>query len=95
LTRRIAILAGLAIFSGVGLTNASAQTDKPNILVIFGDDIGQANLSRYTHGLVGYMTPNIDRVGEEGMTFTDYYAETVAQQAGRRSLPASRRCELA
>ena len=53
-----------------------AQTaKKPNILVIFGDDIGQANVSRYTHGVVGYMTPNIDRIGAEGMTFTDYYAE--------------------
>ncbi len=52
-----------------------AQTKKPNILVIFGDDIGQTNISRYTHGLVGYKTPNIDRVGAEGMTFTDYYAE--------------------
>jgi arylsulfatase A-like enzyme len=52
-----------------------AQTKKPNVLVIFGDDIGQTNISRYTHGLVGYKTPNIDRVGAEGMTFTDYYAE--------------------
>ena len=50
---------------------ASAQEKKPNILVIFGDDIGQTNISRYTHGLVGYQTPNIDRVGAEGMTFTD------------------------
>ena len=61
-----------------------AQSNKPNILVIFGDDIGQANLSRYTHGVVGYMTPNIDRVGEEGMTFTDYYAENSCT-AGRSS----------
>jgi len=48
---------------------------KPNILVIFGDDIGQSNLSAYTHGLVGYHTPNIDRIAKEGMMFTDYYAE--------------------
>ncbi|RVL72760.1 arylsulfatase [Sinorhizobium meliloti] len=48
---------------------------KPNILVIFGDDIGQANLSAYTFGLMGYQTPNIDRVAKEGMMFTDYYAE--------------------
>jgi arylsulfatase A-like enzyme len=61
-----------------------AQTEKPNILVIFGDDIGQANISRYTHGVVGYMTPNIDRVGAEGMTFTDYYAENSCT-AGRSS----------
>ncbi|MFY9802192.1 MAG: arylsulfatase [Candidatus Acidiferrales bacterium] len=61
----------------------SAQ-QKPNILVIFGDDIGQANISRYTHGVVGYMTPNIDRIGAEGMTFTDYYAENSCT-AGRSS----------
>ncbi len=54
---------------------AMAQAKKPNILVIFGDDIGQTNISRYSHGVVGYKTPNIDRVGAEGMTFTDYYAE--------------------
>jgi arylsulfatase A-like enzyme len=43
--------------------------------VIFGDDIGVANVSAYTHGLVGYRTPNIDRIAREGMMFTDYYAE--------------------
>src|SRR5580704_12607935 len=58
--------------------------DKPNILVIFGDDIGQANISRYTHGLVGYTTPNIDSIGEQGFTFTDYYAENSCT-AGRSS----------
>ncbi len=73
---------------------AGAQ-QKPNILVIFGDDIGQANISRYTHGVVGYMTPNIDSIGEEGMTFTDYYAENSCT-AGRSSLlPGNRRCAAA
>jgi len=48
---------------------------KPNILVIFGDDIGQTNLSTYSFGLMGYRTPNIDRIANEGMKFTDYYAE--------------------
>jgi arylsulfatase A-like enzyme len=48
---------------------------KPNILVIWGDDVGQSNISAYTMGLVGYRTPNIDRVANEGMLFTDYYAE--------------------
>jgi arylsulfatase len=55
---------------------AAAQNgDKPNILVIWGDDIGQSNISAYTMGLVGYRTPNIDRVAQEGMIFTDYYGE--------------------
>ena len=48
---------------------------KPNILVIWGDDIGQANLSCYTKGVMGYRTPNIDRIANEGMIFTDYYGE--------------------
>src|SRR5262245_52970601 len=52
-----------------------AKSDKPNILVIWGDDIGQSNLSCYTKGLMGYRTPNIDRIAHEGMIFTDYYAE--------------------
>ncbi len=77
----LVLLAGLA---AVFCVPAEAQAKKPNILVIFGDDIGQANISRYTHGLVGYMTPNIDRVGAEGMTFTDYYAENSCT-AGRSS----------
>src|SRR5512136_1194717 len=55
--------------------SAQAQAKRPNILVIFGDDIGQANISAFTKGLMGYRTPNIDRLAEAGMTFTDYYAE--------------------
>ena len=54
---------------------AQATPEKPNILVIFGDDIGQTNLSIYSNGLMGYRTPNIDRIGDEGGAFTDYYAE--------------------
>ena len=50
-------------------------TKKPNILIMWGDDIGQSNLSCYTRGLMGYQTPNIDRIANEGMLFTDYYAE--------------------
>jgi arylsulfatase A-like enzyme len=50
-------------------------SDKPNVLIIWGDDIGQSNLSCYSNGLMGYRTPNIDRVAAEGVLFTDYYAE--------------------
>ena len=57
---------------------------KPNILVIFGDDIGQSNISAYTMGLMGYHTPNIDRIAKEGMILTDYYAEQSCT-AGRSS----------
>ncbi|RKQ91216.1 arylsulfatase [Solirubrobacter pauli] len=51
------------------------MADKPNILIIWGDDIGISNLSCYTHGLMGYRTPNIDRLAEEGVRFTDAYGE--------------------
>ncbi len=57
---------------------------KPNILVMWGDDIGQSNLSCFTKGMMGYRTPNIDRVANEGMVFTDYYAEQSCT-AGRAS----------
>jgi arylsulfatase len=50
-------------------------TARPNILVIWGDDIGITNLSCYSDGLMGYRTPNIDRIAEEGARFTDYYGE--------------------
>lgn len=52
-----------------------ADEKKPNILVIWGDDIGQSNLSCYSDGMMGYRTPNIDRIAEEGIRFTDYYGE--------------------
>ena len=58
--------------------------DKPNILVIWGDDIGITNLSCYSDGLMGYRTPNIDRVAKEGMRFTDSYGEQSCT-AGRSS----------
>lgn len=64
---------------------ASAQKNKkPNILVIWGDDIGQSNISAYTMGMMGYQTPNIDRIAKEGMIFTDYYGEQSCT-AGRSS----------
>jgi arylsulfatase len=65
----------VVIFTMYNVTTAFAQTKKPNILVLWGDDIGQSNISAYTMGLVGYQTPNIDRIAKEGMIFTDYYSE--------------------
>jgi arylsulfatase len=63
---------------------AHASTDKPNILVIWGDDVGQSNISAYTRGMMGYKTPNIDRIANEGILFTDYYGEQSCT-AGRSS----------
>ena len=77
------ILASLILSAGV-IATAHAQTEKPNILVIWGDDIGQSNISAYTFGLMGYQTPNIDRIADEGMMFTDYYGEQSCT-AGRSS----------
>jgi len=63
---------------------ATPSGRKQNILVIFGDDIGQSDISAYTFGLMGYRTPNIDRIAKEGLMFTDYYAEQSCT-AGRSS----------
>ncbi len=57
------------------VSSVYAATDKPNILLIMSDDVGITNLSTYSRGLVGYQTPNIDRIANEGMLFTDYYGE--------------------
>lgn len=53
----------------------AATKKKPNILVIFSDDVGQTNVSLYSRGMMGYRTPNIDRIGKEGAILTDYYGE--------------------
>jgi arylsulfatase len=74
--RLIFILFALAAF--VAMTwavNPAAAAQKPNIVIIWGDDIGQSNISAYTKGMMGYKTPNIDSIAKEGMIFTDYYAE--------------------
>ena len=65
-------------------TGIVAQTKQPNILVIWGDDVGQSNISAYTRGMMGYRTPNIDRIAREGLLFTDYYGEQSCT-AGRSS----------
>jgi len=66
------------------LATTALAADKPNILVVWGDDVGQSNISAYTMGLMGYRTPNIDRIAREGMIFTDYYGEQSCT-AGRSS----------
>jgi arylsulfatase len=76
--RRALCVCVLGFGLGFGLSlslPAFAQSKKPNILVIWGDDIGQSNLSVFTKGMMGYRTPNIDRIASEGMLFTDYYGE--------------------
>jgi arylsulfatase len=57
------------------VTNTQAQEKKPNILVIWGDDIGTWNIGHNNRGMMGYQTPNIDRIAKEGVAFTDYYGQ--------------------
>ncbi|CAM5480150.1 N-acetylgalactosamine-6-O-sulfatase [Afipia felis] len=67
-----ALLASVALAPEVG---QAQQPQRPNIIVIFGDDIGVWNVSAYSHGDMGYRTPNIDRIGKEGAMFTTQYAQ--------------------
>jgi arylsulfatase A-like enzyme len=65
----------LAAAACLGMTQSAVGAEKPNILVIFGDDIGVHNISAYNHGIQGFRTPNIDRIAKEGALFTDAYGE--------------------
>ncbi|EMI45885.1 arylsulfatase [Rhodopirellula sp. SWK7] len=78
------MVAALIACSLAPLSTQAEESKRPNIVIIWGDDIGRANISQYTHGLMGYQTPNIDRVAREGVMFTDYYAEQSCT-AGRAS----------
>src|ERR1700761_5416649 len=104
--RRNVLLRGTALVAATVATDAFAQAQqtpgapaaapaasgrKPNILVIFGDDIGQTNISAYSFGVLGYKTPNIDRIAREGMMFTDYYAENSCT-AGRSTFITGQAC---
>lgn len=71
--------------------SATTENSKPNILVIFGDDVGQTNISAYSFGVVGYKTPNIDSIAKAGIMFTDYYAENSCT-AGRSTFITGQTC---
>src|SRR5260370_40692568 len=74
----VRLMALAILLTGVRVANAQQKADKstlPNILVIMGDDIGFWNISTYNQGLMGYRTPNIDSIANDGMKFTDAYAE--------------------
>src|SRR5215467_3445040 len=84
LDRRSLLLGGTTLTAAAALNastmpeNAQAQAPsgrKPNILMIMADDIGWFNISAYNHGVMGYRTPNIDRIAKEGAMFTDWYGE--------------------
>ncbi|HTO61531.1 MAG TPA: arylsulfatase [Bradyrhizobium sp.] len=73
----LATLVALVALAGASAAQAQqpAAARKPNILVIWGDDIGQFNISAYNLGMMGYKTPNIDRIAKEGALFTDWYGQ--------------------
>src|SRR5271168_2270377 len=72
----LGLTAGLVLALGVITpTLAQAPAKKPNILIIWGDDIGYWNVSAYNQGMMGYRTPNIDRIAKEGGLFTDWYGQ--------------------
>ncbi len=83
----LALALGLALLCPA----AYAQQKKPNILVIFGDDIGYWNTSAYNRGMMGYRTPNIDRIAKEGAIFTDHYAQQSCT-AGRAAFITGQSC---
>ncbi len=84
--KRITVLLCSALFLALNATGSAAVgAAKPNILVIWGDDIGYWNISAYNQGMMGYKTPNIDRIAKEGALFTDWYGEQSCT-AGRSAL---------
>src|SRR5688572_29964673 len=105
LTRRNMLLAGASAFATASVLSAARTTPAqaqqrtpaapsakpPNILVIFGDDVGYWNISAYNRGMMGYRTPNIDRIAKEGAIFTDHYAQQSCT-AGRAAFITGQSC---
>jgi arylsulfatase len=98
LTRRNLLLAGTTFAAAAALQSVSERrpalaqtTGKPNILVIFADDIGYWNISAYNRGMMGYRTPNIDRIAKEGAIFTDLYGQQSCT-AGRAAFLTGQSC---
>jgi arylsulfatase len=81
---RFSLALACGVLAAAPAVAQSATGARPNILVVWGDDIGQSNISAYTRGMVGYQTPNIDRIANDGVIFTDYYGEQSCT-AGRAS----------
>src|SRR4051812_15441709 len=83
ITKALFLLTTISV-AAITSAPAVAQQQRPNIVIIWGDDIGQSNVSAYSRGMMGYQTPNIDRLANEGVMFTDHYAEQSCT-AGRAS----------
>jgi arylsulfatase len=90
-TTAIAAMAVVVLPRGLVRSALAAEGDHPNILVIFGDDIGYWNVSAYNRGMMGYRTPNIDSIAKEGAIFTDLYAQQSCT-AGRAAFITGQSC---
>jgi arylsulfatase A-like enzyme len=84
ITKALFLLTTISVAAMTSAPVVAQQQQRPNIVIIWGDDIGQSNVSAYSRGMMGYQTPNIDRLASEGVMFTDYYAEQSCT-AGRAS----------
>ena len=92
LNRRELLKVGTSLVAATTLAKtATAAGGAPNILVIFGDDIGYWDISAYNRGMMGYRTPNIDRIAKEGAIFTDLYAQQSCT-AGRAAFITGQSC---
>ena len=87
---KMAIVLAAIVVGLVFITGLTFAADKPNILIIWGDDIGIFNISAYNQGMMGYKTPNIDRIAKEGALFTDWYGQQSCTAGAPHSSPASR-----
>jgi arylsulfatase len=84
ITKALFLLTTISVAAITSAPVVAQQQQRPNIVIIWGDDIGQSNVSAYSRGMMGYQTPNIDRLASEGVMFTDHYAEQSCT-AGRAS----------
>src|SRR5262245_24527685 len=84
ITEALLLFTTISVAAITAVPARAQQSQRPNIVIIWGDDIGQSNVSAYSRGMMGYQTPNIDRLANEGVMFTDYYAEQSCT-AGRAS----------
>jgi len=89
--KALGVAGSVAVAATVSTCPAHAADNKPNILVIMGDDIGMWNISAYSHGMMGYQTPNIDRIAKEGAIFSDLYAQQSCT-AGRAAFITGQSC---
>ena len=92
--KRAVLVGTAAVLVLVASPLAAQEQQKPNILVIFGDDIGMYNIGAYNRGMLGGSTSNIDRIAEEGALFTDYYAQQSCT-AGRAAFISGQRTRSA